>query len=122
MIYILINYNYYFFGIFQNTYYYAVAFIDGYRSYPSPSTLRTAQKICGVIACTKSNDWKSCGQRHNSSAEVHKRFRIDRIELSTNLPLSNMTIIPNTVTMNLKSFQKFDWYGLVFIMYPRSVE
>lgn len=103
---------------FQETYYYAIAFLDGFRSYGTDPLPRTAHKICGVIACTKLNDRKSCGERHKSSAKIYNRLRFGRIDLSADLAMSNMKIIPNTVAMNLHSIQTFNWYAeMYFFLY-----
>lgn len=93
--------------------------MHGYRSYESSSNKSSAQQICSIIACTKFNDRKTCGHVHAVSlSRVYKRFRFERLDLRTDLRVSNMKIIPNTLAMNLKPLQNFDWYILDFGIYP----
>lgn len=106
----------------QNSYQYAIAVYNGYRTYKYEKELLTGQEVCSLIACTTINSTESCAQRYQS--DVHQRYRFDILKLETVLPMRKMTIMSNTLTTSILPLNatQFDFQKYVPINIPRLLE
>lgn len=84
-----------------------MAVLDGYRSYISEPQIKTYQKVCSIIACTQQNDPKSCAKRFPPSTAVHQRYRFNELNITTEIPVSLVKIMPNSLAMDLVPVEKF---------------
>lgn len=73
---------------------------SGHRKHEGIDDLLTAQNICGLVTCTEMNSKDSCGTRLPMSQAQH-RYNFKKLEIVTILPITNMKIMPDTLTQEL---------------------